>query len=325
VGNPAGLAVDASGSVYIADGSARVRKVFANGLIATIAGNGTRGYTGDGGSASDATLNAPSAVAVTTNGNVYVGDTSNNSVRLLQPQAGGIAISAQVNAASNQVGPIAPGEVVVLYGSGLGPATLTQYQLGANGLVPTTLAGTSVYFNSLAAPVLYTSANQVGVIVPFGITGSQAQVSAVYNGQFSASVAASVAEAVPALFTLNNSGSGQAAAVNQDGSINGASAAVKAGQVISLYLTGAGQTNPPGADGQPGTGPNAGPVLPVTATVGGATATVQYAGSAQGLVAGVIQVNVVVPQATAASAAVPVVVRVGTSSTQSNVTIAVSN
>jgi uncharacterized protein (TIGR03437 family) len=319
------LAVDASGAVYVADGSSRVRKVFANGLIATIAGSGARGYTGDGGTAASAALNAPSAVAVTAAGNVFVADTGNNSVRLLQPQAGGISISALVNGASNLAGPIAPGEVVVIYGSGLGPATLTQFQLAANGLIPTTVAGTSVYFNSIAAPVLYTSANQLGVIVPFGITGSQVQVSAVYNGQYSASIAASVAATVPALFTLNNSGTGQAAAVNQTGQINGAAAPVKAGQVISLYLTGAGQTNPPGADGRPGTGTSAGPVLPVTATVGGTTATVQYAGSAQGLVDGVVQVNVVVPAGTTAGGAVPVVVRVGTSNTQSGVTIAVSN
>ncbi len=50
VGNPVAVAVDSSGSLYIADGSARVRKVFPNGIITTIGGNGTRGYSGDGGS-----------------------------------------------------------------------------------------------------------------------------------------------------------------------------------------------------------------------------------------------------------------------------------
>src|SRR5262249_19580330 len=125
--------------------------------------------------------------------------------------------------------------------------------------------------------------------------------------------------------TLNNSGSGQAAAINQDGSINTSSKPVKAGNVISLYLTGAGQTNPPGADGSVGTGPSAGPVLPVTATVRGANATVPYAGRAQGLVAGAIQVNVVVPAGTTVGAAVPVVVSVGGNNSQPGVTISVSN
>jgi trimeric autotransporter adhesin len=325
VGNPVAVAADSSGSVYVSDGSSRVRKIFANGLIATIGGNGTIGYSGDGGNAAGARFNRPVGLAVAANGNVYVADSNNNAVRVLQPLAGGIAVSAIVNGASNLVGAIAPGEVVVIYGSNLGPATLTQFQLGANGLVPTSVAGTSVYFNSLAAPVLYTSANQVGVIVPFGISGSQVQVSATYNGQTSAAFPASVATAVPALFTLNNSGTGQAAAINQNGSVNGAASPVKAGDVISLYLTGAGQTNPPGADGQPGAGAGGGPVLPVTASIGGRTATVQYAGGALNLVAGVVQVNVTVPAGTTAGAAVPVTVQVGSNSTQPNVTIAVSN
>jgi len=158
-----------------------------------IAGNGSRGYSGDGGSATGATMNGPAAIAVAPNGSVYIADTNNNSVRLLQPQAGGIAISAIVNGASNLVGAIAPGEVVVIYGSNLGPGTLTVFQLGSNGLVPTTVAGTTVYFNSIAAPVLYTSTNQVGLIVPFGVSGSQVQVSAAYSGQFSAALTASVA------------------------------------------------------------------------------------------------------------------------------------
>ena len=84
VGNPVAVAVDSAGNLYIADGSARVRKVFASGLITTIAGNGTNGYTGDGGIATSARLNGPSALAVDSAGNVWVADTLNNAVRLLQ-------------------------------------------------------------------------------------------------------------------------------------------------------------------------------------------------------------------------------------------------
>lgn len=325
VGNPVALAVDTAGSLYIADGSARVRKVLANGIITTIGGNGVRGYAGDGGAAINGSLSSPSALAVASNGNVYVADTNNNAVRLLQPAASGISLNAITSGASNLAGAIAPGEVVVLWGSGLGPGSLAQYQLGTNGLVPTNVAGTTVYFGSLAAPVLYTSANQVAAIVPFGVSGGQVPVIVAYNGQFSGPLTASIATAVPAIFTLNGSGSGQAAAINQDGSVNGASSPAKTGSYISLWITGAGQTNPPGADGQPGTGPSGGAVLPVAATIGGKSATVQYQGGAQGLVAGVLQVNLQVPAGVAAGAAVPVTIQVGSNSTQPNVTIAVSN
>jgi uncharacterized protein (TIGR03437 family) len=326
VGNPVAVAVDNAGAVYVADGSARVRKVFANGLIGTIAGSGVRGYSGDGGPGSGARLNGPSGLAVAPDGSVYIADSNNNAVRRVQPQADSIALSAVANGASNLAGAIAPGEIVALYGSGLGPGDLTQFTLGANGLVPTAVAGTSVFFGAIAAPVLYTSSNQVGVIVPFGIAGSsQVQVTAVYKGQSSAPLTASVATAVPALFTLNASGSGQAAAINQDNSINGGNTPAKTGSVIALYLTGAGQTNPGGADGQPGAAPLPIPVLPVTASVGGKPATVRYAGGASGLVAGLIQVNVEVPAGVAAGSAVPVTVQVGSNSTQPNVTIAISN
>ena len=95
---------------------------------------------------------------------------------------------------------------------------------------------------------------------------------------------------------------------------------MKVGQAISLYVTGAGQTNPGGADGQPGSVPLPTPILPVTATVGGRTATVQYAGGGVGLVAGVIQVNVIVPAGTTAGNAVPVSLQVGQNGTQPDVT-----
>jgi uncharacterized protein (TIGR03437 family) len=326
VGNPTGVAADTFGNVYIADGSSRVRKVFTSGIIATIAGNGQRGYSGDGGAAGSARLNGPSAVAVNAAGNVYVADTSNNAVRLLQVGGFGISLSAIVSAASNLSGPIAPGEVVVLYGAGLGPAELTLYQLDANGRVPTGLAGTTVLFNGAPAPILYTSANQVAAVVPYAIAGSsQAQVFAQYQGQTSAAFTASVATAIPALFTLG-SGTGQAAAINTvDGSLNGVTHPAKPGQFISLYLTGAGQTDPAGQDGVPNADPLPKPVLTVTATVAGIATTVQFAGGAPNLVAGVIQVNVRIPTGiaslTAAPLLVPVEVQVGTSRTQPNVTI----
>jgi len=80
--DPAGVAVDASGSLFIADsGNNRIRKVDVNGIIATVAGNGSSGYSGDGGAATDASLNAPSSVVVDASANLFIADSGNNRIR----------------------------------------------------------------------------------------------------------------------------------------------------------------------------------------------------------------------------------------------------
>ena len=77
-----GVALDASGNLYIADdGNNRIRKVDTNGIITTIAGNGVRGYEGDGGPATEAKLYRPLSVAVDASGNLYIADDGNNCIR----------------------------------------------------------------------------------------------------------------------------------------------------------------------------------------------------------------------------------------------------
>jgi sugar lactone lactonase YvrE len=79
---PRGVAVDAVGNLYIADyGNSRVRKVSSWGTITTVAGNGSPGFSGDGGPATSAALGYPRGVAVDAAGNLYIADTDNNRVR----------------------------------------------------------------------------------------------------------------------------------------------------------------------------------------------------------------------------------------------------
>jgi hypothetical protein len=78
---PTGVAVDGNGNVYIADShNHRIRKV-SSGTITTIAGTGAAGYSGDGGAATAAQLSLPSAVAIDSNGNLYIADTNNQRIR----------------------------------------------------------------------------------------------------------------------------------------------------------------------------------------------------------------------------------------------------
>ncbi len=149
------------------------------------------------------------------------------------------------------------------------------------------------------------------------------QVTTQYNGNVAAPASVALAPVAPALFTLNDCGSGQAAAINQNSDVNGAANPANAGSYVSLYATGLGQTNPGGQDGVPtGYDPAASPA-DGDCTVGGKPATVQYAGGAPGLVAGVIQVNVQIPSGLTAGAA-EVILKVGSVTSPHGVTIAVS-
>jgi uncharacterized protein (TIGR03437 family) len=83
---PASVAVDLLGNVFIADAqNNRVRKVSPGGIVTTLAGNGTSGYSGDGGAATSARLNEPSGVAVDASGNVFISDTANLRIRKVTP------------------------------------------------------------------------------------------------------------------------------------------------------------------------------------------------------------------------------------------------
>lgn len=191
---------------------------------------------------------------------------------------------------------IAPGELVTLQGVGIGPQTGIQGTAGANGLLPTNLAGVQVLFNHLAAPLMYVQAGQINVQVPWEIAGqSSAQVQVIYKGTPVNTFSLAVVEAVPGLFYLNYP-SRQAAVLNADGSVNSTANPAKAGDVIALFGTGAGPAAPAAVTGAIwGTGSNTLLTLPVTVQIGGVNAPVIYAGAAPGLESGIFQVNVQVP------------------------------
>jgi uncharacterized protein (TIGR03437 family) len=236
-------------------------------------------------------------------------------------------ISSVANAASYAAGIVSPGEMVVISGTGLGPAQLGGLALSSSGLVSTQYSTNtlmSVQFNGFAAPLVYTSSTAIAVVVPYEVAGSTAQVTVTYQGRTSAPVTMNIAPAVPGIFTANGSGSGQAAAYNSDGrTLNSSATPAAQGSTIILYGTGEGQTSPAGVDGKLATASLPTPMLPVSVTIGGVPAGVQYAGAAYGEVAGMLQINVVVPS-TVSGSALPVVVQVGNTMSQAGVTIAVA-
>jgi uncharacterized protein (TIGR03437 family) len=100
---PDAIAVDAKGNLYIGDSSnARVRKVSAAGIITTVAGNGSTGYSGDGGPATDAQLSRPRGVAVDSIGNLFIADSGNWRIRKVSPT--GIITTAAGNGSPGYLG-----------------------------------------------------------------------------------------------------------------------------------------------------------------------------------------------------------------------------
>jgi uncharacterized protein (TIGR03437 family) len=126
----------------------------------------------------------------------------------------------------------------------------------------------------------------------------------------------------PGLFTLNSSGRGQGAILNQDYTVNGPSNAAAGDSVVIFYGTGDGQTSPAGVDGKPAVGTYPKPVAAVSVTIGGQAAEVLYAGAAPNFVAGVFQINARVPKGLAAGAA-QVKIKIGDSESPDGVTVAV--
>jgi uncharacterized protein (TIGR03437 family) len=260
------------------------------------------------------------------NGKVYV-PTGSDALAVygpITPGGGGAAtpvITGLVNAASYANGNVAPGEIVDIFGQNLGPQTLTPGTWDSNGNLAAGLAGIEVTFNGVPAPLLYTSANVMAAIVPYEIAAAnQADVQVSHDGTTSVVETFQVAATSPGIFTADSSGSGQAAILNQDFSPNSAANPAAPGSIIVVYATGGGQTNPPDATG--GTALGAARVTAsVSATIGGQPAQVLYAGRAPGEVAGMMQVNLQVPDSVTGN--VPVVLKVGDAGSQTTATVAV--
>ena len=229
-------------------------------------------------------------------------------------------ITTVVNAASFLNEPIAPGEMIVIGGTNIGPAAAASFTLRGN-LVPTTLDGVQVLVSGYAAPILYVSATQINAVVPYEIAGLlNPTVLVQFLGQSSNLYTVNAAATAPGIFTANGSGTGPGAIFNSDNSSNVANAAAR-GTVVQIYLTGEGQTSPAGVDGEVTAAPYPAPLLPIAINVGGAPANYEFAGEAPGLVAGTLQLNVMIPPTLTVTGNVPLVVTIGSASTQGGVTV----
>jgi uncharacterized protein (TIGR03437 family) len=255
------------------------------------------------------------------------GDSSPATLTVL---AAGPRINAIVNAASFTGVNVAPGEMLTIFGRGIGPAMLATFTPpSGGGAIATTLSDTRVLFDTTPAPVIYTSEGQVAVMTPYDVAGkSTVSITAEYSGATSPAVSLPVAAAAPGIFTSAGTGGGQAASFNFDEtttsySLNTESAPAPKGSVVVFYATGEGVPSPTAPDGAIVTTPATTPNPALSLTIGGSSATILYSGGVVGLVSGILQINARVPTGITAGKAVPVVLTVNGQASPAGVTMAV--
>ncbi len=206
---------------------------------------------------------------------------------------------AVVNAASQQVGMLAPGALASIYGTDLGRTWAEAATIDRKtGLVASNLGGVEVRFDEVAAPLLFVRHDQINLQVPFETAGrSISRVRVIANGVTSDVVEIAMRRGAPAFFTFDGSGRGPVIAQNQDGSLNTLQAPAAQDTIVTVYATGQGEVAPILMTGQ------LGPLYPpfpqprdeVAVLLADRTGEVVWAGLAPGLL-GVLQINFRVPE-----------------------------
>jgi len=244
-------------------------------------------------------------------------------IRILEPVPS-FSASGVVSAASFAGGSVAPGEIITVFGSNLGPMAGVGGQMDLSlGRLSTRVAGVSVTFNGEPAPLFFVRQDQINAQAPFEIAGaSLASVVVTYQHNTSNTITIPVAGARPGIFMRPGGGS-QGIVLNPDGTLNEARNPATRGSVVVLFGTGQGAIQPPLATGQ------LAPLTPlsqtaqmVTAAIGDREAQVLFAGMTPTF-AGLLQVNLEVPPDAPAGPAVPFTLSVGGVSSQPNVTMAI--
>ncbi len=265
----------------------------------------TYDYTYEGGVAtldSDGTLNTSyykSVPNATGDAFIYVGNSTEYTlaVGIAAPKvtASGVFLSpvGVVNAANYAppTNPIAPGELITLFGTNLANTTTIASTLP----FPSSLGGVQVLINDRPAPVYAVSATQVSAIVPYATSGQYASIKVVNNNQPSNTVVMYSQACAPGIFAVPAVGYGYGAVLHADFKLVDSSNPAKQGETVLIYLTGLGAVKPGVTDGA------AGPTSPLSVTVGaygvyfGTPTLAAYNGLAPGA-AGLYQVNITIPK-----------------------------
>jgi uncharacterized protein (TIGR03437 family) len=253
------------------------------------------------------------AIALDVSGNAYAVSSPGQNFAITKidfsSEPSPLTLACVANSANYVSGVVAPGEIVSLFGTGIGPEVLAKPDITAHNIG--TIAGeTRVLFDEIEAPILAAVSDQINVVVPYEVAGrANVQVRVEHKGSSTNALSARVVDAEHGIFTLSGRGSGQAAVLNEDGTVNSDANPAARGSIVSIFSTGVGQTNPPSITGQITEGILPKPVVPLEVYIGSATGSeVLYAGAAPGAVSGLMQINARVPADAVTGPSAPLVV-----------------
>jgi uncharacterized protein (TIGR03437 family) len=219
---PRSVSVDPSGNIFVVDtGLQKIFRISPNGLVSTIAGTGVAGFFGDGGDGLNAQLGFPYDIATAPDGSLYIADLNNSRIRKLTPGPAAVvaplAVITAVNPANSQTGPIVPGMLLNLLGTGI-----------------TGLDTAQVLINGVAATMLAADSTRLLIRVPPQIAGqSSARIQVFNNTALIGEIPAAIVDAAPALFP---------SIYNADATINSVTNPAPRGSIIVVFATGEGVT-----------------------------------------------------------------------------------
>jgi uncharacterized protein (TIGR03437 family) len=329
-----GIAVDSAGSAYITGqtNSANfptaspfqksLASVNGNAFVASLAPAGNSliysSYLGGNGSDSGSHIVLDSAgaayiVGTTTSTNFPTADPyqakhqSTNSIPFISKIAPGpptIFTGGVVDVSSYAAGGVAPGEIIAIFGSGLGPAaSVTETGFDpTTGLLPTNLGGVTVTFDNQLVPLFYVSSGQIDAQVPYELAGHTAtNIVVSYGGTFSAPQNVPVVAAHPGITGYN----GGALVLNAlTGAVVDAAHPISRGSYVTLYGTGQGVVNPAVPTGKAAAASPLSWALNGQAQIGGTSITPGFAGMTPNF-AGLLQINLQIPPGAPTGASVP--------------------
>lgn len=253
------------------------------------------------------------------------GESRSAEVTLIVTAPAAPTLLTALHGATRLLSAVTPGMILSLQGNNMGPVNGATGSISGAGAYETSYKGYRVLFDGVPAPILYISTLQINTVVPYAAAGRPStRVEVEYNGARSNPMDLVVSpDAAPGIFTVDSSGRGQAAALNQNGTFNSASNRASADSILVLYATGEGQTEPVGQEGRVIATDLRKPVLPVAVNIGGVPVEVLYAGSTPGQVTGLMQINVRLNADVPRGPSVPVELRVGPAPSPAGVTVAI--